>query len=72
VAAGVLVAEVFSFGDTVERLLEVLLVVLVGISLAAHWDVRGVLLGLALMVLVRPPATMLCLTAPRSLICNGA
>ncbi len=30
VAAGVLVAEVFSFGDTVERVLEVLLVILVG------------------------------------------
>ncbi len=31
VAAGVLVAEVFSFGDTVERILEVLLVVLLGL-----------------------------------------
>ena len=61
VAAGVLVAEVFSFGDTVERILEVLLVVLVGVTLATHWDLRGVLIGLALMVIVRPPATMLCL-----------
>jgi NhaP-type Na+/H+ or K+/H+ antiporter len=61
VAAGVLVAEVFSFGDTVERILEVILVVLVGVTLAVHWNLQGVLLGLALMVLVRPPATLLCL-----------
>jgi sodium/hydrogen antiporter len=61
VAAGVLVAEVFSFGDTVERMLEILLVVLLGVTLATHWNWHGVSLGLALMVLVRPPATMLCL-----------
>jgi NhaP-type Na+/H+ or K+/H+ antiporter len=61
VAAGVLVAEVFSFGDTVERMLEVLLVVLVGVALAVHWDARGFALGLALIVLVRPPAAILCL-----------
>jgi sodium/hydrogen antiporter len=57
VAAGVLVAEVFSFGDTVERILEVLLVVLVGVSLADHWDPRGLLVGAALFLLVRPAAT---------------
>lgn len=56
VAAGVMVAEVFSFGDTLERLLEVLLVVLVGVSLATHFDMRGVWLGLALIVVIRPLA----------------
>jgi len=61
VAAGVLVAEAFSFGDTVERILEVLLVVLVGVALAVHWDIRGAALGIALIVVVRPPATFLCL-----------
>ena len=61
VAAGVLVAEVFSFGDTVERILEVLLVVLVGVSLASHWDWRGLMLGAALFVLLRPAATYLLL-----------
>jgi sodium/hydrogen antiporter len=61
VAAGVLVAEVFSFGDTLERMLEVLLVVLVGISLASHWDPRGFLLAVALIVIVRPSATLLLL-----------
>jgi NhaP-type Na+/H+ or K+/H+ antiporter len=61
VAAGVLVAEVFSFGDTIERLVEALLIVLLGISLATHWDARGVLLGFALILIVRPPATLLAL-----------
>jgi sodium/hydrogen antiporter len=61
VAAGVLVAEVFSFGDTLERMLEVLLVVIVGISLASHWDLRGVLLAVVLVVVIRPAATILLL-----------
>jgi sodium/hydrogen antiporter len=61
VAAGVLVAEVFSFGDTLERMLEVLLVVIVGVSLANHWDPRALLLGGALIVIIRPLSTMLLL-----------
>ena len=61
VAAGVMVAEVFSFGDTLERMLEVLLVVIVGVSLASHWDWRGVLLGCALVAVIRPFATVLLL-----------
>jgi NhaP-type Na+/H+ or K+/H+ antiporter len=59
VAAGVMLAEVFSFGDTVERLLEVLLVVLVGLSLANHWDARAVWLSAALFLVIRPAATWL-------------
>ncbi|MET0657449.1 MAG: cation:proton antiporter [Steroidobacteraceae bacterium] len=58
VAAGVMVAEVFSFGDTLERMLEVLLVVLVGVSLASHWDWRGALLGGVLVAFIRPIATV--------------
>lgn len=54
VAAGALVAETLSFGDTAERLLEILLVVLVGVSLAVHWDARAVPLALALMIVLRP------------------
>jgi NhaP-type Na+/H+ or K+/H+ antiporter len=62
VAAGVLVAEVFSFGDTLERMLEVLLVGIVGVSLATHWDPRAVLLAAGLIVIVRPAAALLLLT----------
>jgi sodium/hydrogen antiporter len=57
VAAGVLVAETISFGDTVERLLEIMLVVLVGVLLGAHWDPRAVPLALLLFFVVRPLAT---------------
>jgi sodium/hydrogen antiporter len=57
VAAGVLVAETISFGDTVERLLEVMLVVLVGVCLAVHWNPRAVPLALLLMIVIRPIAT---------------
>ena len=59
VAAGVMLAEVFSFGDTVERLLEVLLVVLVGLSLAHHWDARALWLSAALFLVIRPATTWL-------------
>jgi NhaP-type Na+/H+ or K+/H+ antiporter len=61
VAAGVLVAETISFGDTVERLLEVMLVVLVGASLASNWDWRAIPLALLLFLVIRPVATHLLL-----------
>jgi NhaP-type Na+/H+ or K+/H+ antiporter len=57
VAAGVVVAEILSFGDTAERLLEILLVVMVGIGLFAYWDWRAVPLALLLFVVIRPLST---------------
>ena len=57
VAAGVLVAETISFGDTVERLLEIMLVVLVGVLLASQWDTRALPLALLLFLVIRPVAT---------------
>jgi sodium/hydrogen antiporter len=69
VAAGVLVAEVFSFGDTIERILEVLLVVTVGIALATHLSAAGLMLGALLMVVVRPVMVWLgLLRTPTSLV----
>lgn len=65
VAAGVLVAETISFGDTAERLLELMLVVLVGASIAQHWDVRALLLALVFFVLIRPATTFLMLAKTR-------
>ncbi len=58
-AAGMVVAEIISFGDTAERLLEVMLVVLVGICLAIYWDWRAVPLALALFFFIRPVAALL-------------
>jgi NhaP-type Na+/H+ or K+/H+ antiporter len=61
VAAGTLLAETISFGDTLERLLEVMLVVIVGVSLAEHWDARALPLAFALMFVLRPIAAHLIL-----------
>jgi NhaP-type Na+/H+ or K+/H+ antiporter len=57
VAAGVLVAETVSFGDTAERMLEVLLVVLVGVCLSTHWTLRAIPIALLLFFVIRPLAT---------------
>jgi NhaP-type Na+/H+ or K+/H+ antiporter len=61
VAAGVLVAEVISFGDTVERVLEVMLVVIVGVAIAGYWSLAALPVALALLFVIRPLATLLCL-----------
>ncbi len=57
-AAGVVVSEIISFGNTAERLFEVLMVVVLGIALATYWDWRAVPLALALFFLIRPAATI--------------
>jgi NhaP-type Na+/H+ or K+/H+ antiporter len=66
VAAGVLVAESISFGATAERLLEVALVVVVGLAVASCWDVRALLLALALFALIRPLFAQLLLVPTRT------
>jgi sodium/hydrogen antiporter len=72
VAAGVVLRDVITFGDTAERLLEVLLVVLVGVALGTHWDARGALLGVVLFAVARPGASWLLLTGtPTSRIQRG-
>lgn len=58
VAAGNLVAETLSFGQTAERIMEVLLVGIVGVGLAQHWDLRGVAVAVVLFFAVRPLSTV--------------
>ncbi|CAN5715904.1 sodium:proton antiporter [soil metagenome] len=58
-ASGMVVSEIISFGDTVERLLEVLMVILVGVCLAMYWDWRAVPVALALFFIIRPAAVFL-------------
>jgi NhaP-type Na+/H+ or K+/H+ antiporter len=65
IAAGVLISEALSFGDTVERLLEVLLVVMVGIMLADIWSWPALLLAGVLFLVIRPLATWLLLRFTR-------
>jgi NhaP-type Na+/H+ or K+/H+ antiporter len=66
VAAGVLISEAISFGDTVERLLEVMLVVMVGIALSAAWTPAALALAAILFFVVRPLGTLLMLQGTRT------
>lgn len=54
VAAGVIVSEILSFGDTAERLLEFLLVLIVGVALAIHWNWMAIPLALVFFFVIRP------------------
>ncbi len=65
-AAGHMVAEIITFGDTAERLLEVMLVVLLGICLSTYWDWRAVPLALVLFIVIRPLFTLLFLRKTRT------
>lgn len=59
IAAGVVVSEAISFGDTVERLAEVFLVMIVGICLWNYWDWRAIPLALVFFFLIRPVLTQI-------------
>lgn len=58
-AAGVVIREILSFGHTLERSLEVLLVTLLGALLALHWDWRALPLAVALFCVIRPLSVIL-------------
>lgn len=60
-AAGVLVADTLSFGETLERLIEFVLIVCVGAALANHWDLRGLVIAVLLFFVIRPLGTALVL-----------
>lgn len=66
VAAGVLISEALSFGDTVERLLEVMLVVMVGIALSNAWMPKALWLAVILFFVIRPVSAMLMLRGTRT------
>ena len=54
VAAGVMMGDILTFGGQLERSLEVLLVTILGVLVAVHWDWRALPLALALFVVIRP------------------
>ena len=66
VAAGVLISEVLSLGDTLERMLEVLLVVLVGIAVASAWSWPAAGLAGVLFMVIRPLGARLLLIGTRT------
>ncbi|WP_416411216.1 cation:proton antiporter [Pantoea sp. App145] len=55
-SVGLVVGDALSFGDTIERLLAAAMMVVLGITLAHHWNLTGIGLALLLFVLVRPLA----------------
>lgn len=60
-AAGVMMGDMLLFGNLIERAMEVLLITLLGASLALYWDWRAVPLGLALFCIIRPASVWLLL-----------
>lgn len=54
VAAGVLVSETITFGGTMERLLELTLVTLVGAAVGSYWDSRALAIAGVLFFVLRP------------------
>ncbi|MFH8135958.1 cation:proton antiporter [Pantoea osteomyelitidis] len=58
-SVGLVVGDALSFGDTIERLMAAGLMVVLGVTLADHWNLMGVILGLLLFVVVRPLAVWL-------------
>ncbi|MDF7661562.1 sodium:proton antiporter [Erwiniaceae bacterium L1_54_6] len=55
-SVGLVVGDALSFGDTIERLLAAAMMVVLGVTLAHHWNLTGIGLALLLFVLVRPLA----------------
>jgi NhaP-type Na+/H+ or K+/H+ antiporter len=58
-AVGHVVAEALTFGRVIEHLLGPLLVLLLGIALARHWEPRALVLAGVLFVAIRPLAAWL-------------
>ncbi|EIK96628.1 sodium/hydrogen exchanger family protein [Pseudomonas sp. M47T1] len=53
-AAAVIMGDILTFGDLVERSMEVLLITLLGAALWLYWDWRAIGLGLGLFCVIRP------------------
>ncbi len=66
VAAGVLVSETLSFGDTIERLVEFTMIVAVGVALSTHWDTRAIPFAAVIFLVIRPLASLLLVVTPTS------
>jgi len=67
-AVGLVVGDALSFGDTVERLFAAGIIIVLGITLAQHWDPQGLIMAAVLFVVIRPAAVWIATTgmkAPR-------
>ena len=57
VASGLVVRDVLTFGETLERLMSVFVTVIVGVLVSTQWDWRGVALAAILFLVIRPVAS---------------
>ncbi|KAB7897224.1 sodium:proton antiporter [Rouxiella sp. S1S-2] len=55
-SVGLVIGDALSFGDTIERLLAAAIVIVLGITLAQHWDAMGLILAFILFFIIRPLA----------------
>ncbi len=53
-SVGLVIGDALSFGDTMERLLAAAIVIILGITLALHWEPMGLLLAALLFLVIRP------------------
>ncbi|WP_034915541.1 sodium:proton antiporter [Erwinia sp. 9145] len=51
---GLVVGDALSFGDTVERIFAAAIIIVLGVTLAHHWDPAGLLMAALLFVVIRP------------------
>lgn len=58
-SVGLVIGDALSFGDTVERLLAAVLVIVLGVTLAQHWNAAALLLALLIFVVIRPLAVFI-------------
>ncbi|MCG8708027.1 cation:proton antiporter, partial [Brenneria sp. 4F2] len=53
-SVGLVVGDALSFGDMVERLFAAAIIIVLGVTLAQHWDPMGLLLAALLFLIIRP------------------
>lgn len=53
-SVGLVVSDALSFGDTMERLFAAGIVLLLGITLAMHWQTMGLLMAAIVFLIIRP------------------
>lgn len=53
-SVGLVVSDALSFGDTMERLFAAGIVLLLGVTLAMHWQAMGLLMAAIVFLIVRP------------------
>jgi len=61
-SVGLVIGDALSFGDTVERIFAAVLVIILGVTLAQHWDMPALSLAFILFVIIIRPLSVLLLT----------